>query len=107
MYEDRVVSFSHPDRVSIADPLTQVLRSGARRLMAETVEADMRADGRHPNGLFHPLPTAPLVSEGRGPWTKRGKVRPALRWRGQNCTPIGGHFCAPVDTRSLTVRMSR
>ncbi len=35
MYEDTIVSFSHPERVSIEDPLTQVLRSCARRLLAE------------------------------------------------------------------------
>ncbi len=43
MYEDRVVSFSNPERVSIEDPLTQVLRSGARRLLAEAVEAEVEA----------------------------------------------------------------
>ncbi|MCP4330949.1 MAG: IS256 family transposase, partial [Alphaproteobacteria bacterium] len=41
MYEDRVVSFSHPDAISIADPLTSVLRAGARRLLAEAVEAEV------------------------------------------------------------------
>ncbi len=41
MYEDTVVSFSHPDQISIEDPLTQVLRSGARRLLAEAVEAEV------------------------------------------------------------------
>ena len=48
-------------------------------------------------GLVHPLPTAPLVSEGCGPWTQRGQARPTLSGS-QNCTPIGGRFCAPVDT---------
>ena len=43
MYEDTVVSFSHPARVSIADPLTEVLRLGARRLLAEAVEAEVEA----------------------------------------------------------------
>lgn len=43
MHEDTVVSFSHPDRVSIEDPLTAVLRSGARRLLAEAVEAEVEA----------------------------------------------------------------
>ena len=51
------------------------------------------------NGLIHPLPTAPLVNKGRGPWTKRGYVRPALPG-GQDCTQIGGHCCAPADTNS-------
>ena len=43
MYEDAVVSFSHPEQVSIEDPLTQVLRSGARLLLAEAVEAEVEA----------------------------------------------------------------
>jgi putative transposase len=43
MYEDTVVSFSHPDRISIEDPLTEVLRVGARRLLAEAVEAEVSA----------------------------------------------------------------
>ena len=41
MNEDTVVSFSHPDRISISDPLTEVLRAGARRLLAEAVEAEV------------------------------------------------------------------
>ncbi len=43
MHEDTVVSFSHPDRISIEDPLTEVLRLGARRLLAEAVEAEVSA----------------------------------------------------------------
>ena len=43
MYKDTVVSFSHPDRISIEDPLTQVLRLGARRLLADAVEAEVEA----------------------------------------------------------------
>ena len=43
MYEDTIVSFSHPDRISIEDPLTEVLRLGARRLLAEAVEAEVSA----------------------------------------------------------------
>ena len=43
MYEDTVVSFTHPERISIEDPLTQVLRSGARRLLADAVEAEVEA----------------------------------------------------------------
>ncbi len=41
MYEETVVSFFHPERVLIQDPLTQVLRSGARWLLAEAVEAEV------------------------------------------------------------------
>ncbi len=43
MHEDTVVSFSHPDRISIEDPLTDLLRFGARRLLAESVEAEVSA----------------------------------------------------------------
>ncbi len=43
MNEDRIVSFSHPDRFLIDDPLTQVLRMGARRLLADAVEAEVEA----------------------------------------------------------------
>jgi transposase-like protein len=43
MYEDTVVSFSHPDKFSVPDPLTEVLRAGARRLLAEAVEAEVSA----------------------------------------------------------------
>ncbi|MBW8056233.1 MAG: IS256 family transposase [Nitrospira sp.] len=43
MYEDTVVSFSHPDKISITDPLTGVLRAGARRLLADAVEAEVEA----------------------------------------------------------------
>ncbi len=38
MYEDTVVSFSHPDKISTEDPLTEVLRTGARRLLPDAVE---------------------------------------------------------------------
>ena len=41
MYEDTVVSFSHLDKISIEDPLTAVLRTGARRLLADAVEAEV------------------------------------------------------------------
>jgi len=41
--DDRVISFSHPDRISIEDPLTEVARVGAWRLLAEAVEADVSA----------------------------------------------------------------
>ena len=53
MYEDTVVSFSHPDLISIEDPLTQVLRFGARRLLADAVEAEVEAfdcRARRPRG---------------------------------------------------------
>ncbi len=43
MYDDTVVSFPHPHKISIEDPLTEVLRAGARRLLAEAVEAEVSA----------------------------------------------------------------
>ncbi len=43
MDEDTFVSFAHPGLGSIEDPLTPVLRSGARRLLAEAVEAEVEA----------------------------------------------------------------
>ena len=43
MYDDTVVSFSHPEKSSVTDPLTEVLRSGASRLLACAVEAEVQA----------------------------------------------------------------
>ena len=34
---------AHPDRISIDDPLTEVLRAGARRLLVEAVEVEVSA----------------------------------------------------------------
>ena len=42
MNEDTVVSFRQPGSFS-ADPLTDVLRFGARRLLAQAVEAEVEA----------------------------------------------------------------
>ena len=30
MYKDTVVLFSHPDKISVPDPLTEVLRAGVK-----------------------------------------------------------------------------
>ena len=43
VHDDRVVSFSHPEKISIDDPLTEVLRSGARQFLASAVEAEVSA----------------------------------------------------------------
>ncbi len=69
MYEDTVVSFSHPDKISITDPLTEVLRAGARRLLAEAVEVEVGAFiGEH----------ADLSDDGgrrrRAPWLPAGAL---------------------------------
>ena len=42
MKEDTVVSFRQPGSFS-DDPLTDILRSGARRLLAQAVEAEVEA----------------------------------------------------------------
>ncbi len=48
MHEDTVVSFYRPDRISIEDPLTEMLWAGARRLLAEAPEAEVEAFvGKH------------------------------------------------------------
>ena len=77
MYEDTVVSFSHPDKNSVPDPLTEVLRAGARRLLAEAVEAKVSAfvsepsdlvdgagqGGRNSGALCSAMSLVPIVSE--------------------------------------------
>ena len=43
MHDDGVVSFGHPEKISIDDPLTEAPRSGARQLLASAVEAEVSA----------------------------------------------------------------
>jgi len=43
MYDDKVVSFSQPEKILVTDPLTGVLRSGASRLLVHAVEAEVQA----------------------------------------------------------------
>ena len=43
MYDDTVVLLSHPEKISFSDPLTEVLRSGASRLLVCAVEAEVQA----------------------------------------------------------------
>ncbi len=97
MYEDTVVSFSHPDRISIEDPLTQVLRSGARRLLAEAVEAEVEAfvaenadlldEAGRRRVVRHGYLPEREVQTGIGPITVR---RPRVRDR--QPTADGGHI---------------
>ena len=42
MSSNTVVSFRQPDEID--DPLTAVLRSGARRLLAQAIEAEAEAE---------------------------------------------------------------
>ncbi len=88
MYEDTVVSFSHPDKISISDPLTEVLRAGARRLLAEAVEveveafidehADLSDDGGRRRVVRHGYLPEREVQTGIGPVAVR---RPRVRDR--------------------------
>ena len=43
MDDDKVVSLSHREKIFIDDPLTEVLRSGASRLLVCAVEAEVQA----------------------------------------------------------------
>ena len=43
MDDDKVVSLSHPEKIFIDDPLAEVLRSGASRLLVCAVEAEVQA----------------------------------------------------------------
>ena len=84
MSDNTVVPLRHPD--TIEDPLTAVLRSGARRLLAQAVEAEAEAflaamrDKRLPDGrervVRHGLGPERAVQTGIGPVpVRRVKVR--------------------------------
>ena len=60
-----VVSLRHPDAVE--DPLTAVLRSGARRLLAQAVEAEAEAFLAEMKGLRLADGRERLVRHGHGP----------------------------------------
>ena len=60
--------------------------------MPKLALSEARVKALVPRTSAYDMPTAPLVNEARGPWTKRGQVRSALPGGGQSCTPIGGHF---------------
>ncbi|KAA5609564.1 transposase, partial [Rhodovastum atsumiense] len=61
----RVVALRQPDEVD--DPLTAVLRSGARRLLAQAVEAEAEAFLAEMSGLRLPDGRERLVRHGYGP----------------------------------------
>ncbi len=50
MNKNKVVSFKKPDDIS-ADPLTELLRNGARKLISEAVEAELKEVLDHYSGL--------------------------------------------------------
>jgi putative transposase len=63
--DTRVVPLRQPDQVD--DPLTAVLRSGARRLLAQAVEAEAEAFLAERRGLRLPDGRERLVRHGHGP----------------------------------------
>ena len=65
MSDSIVVAFRQPD--TIEDPLTAILRSGARRLLAQAVEAEAEAFLAEMNGLRLPDGRDRLVRHGHGP----------------------------------------
>ena len=106
-----VVALRQPDEV--ADPLTAVLRSGARRLLAQAVEAEAEAFLAEMQGLRLPDGRERLVRHGHGPerqvQTGIGPVpvrRVKLRDRGAD---LGGERIRPSSgpaprSRSFTRR---
>ncbi len=60
-----VVSLRQPD--SVEDPLTAVLRSGARRLLAQAIEAEADAFLAEMKGLRLPDGRERVVRHGHGP----------------------------------------
>jgi transposase-like protein len=65
MSDTTVVPLRHPD--TIEDPLTAVLRSGARRLLAQAVEAEAEAFLAEMKGVRLPDGRERLVRHGHGP----------------------------------------
>jgi putative transposase len=65
MSDNTVVPLRHPD--TIEDPLTAVLRSGARRLLAQAVEAEAEAFLAEMKGVRLPDGRERLVRHGHGP----------------------------------------
>ena len=65
MSDNTVVPLRHPD--TIEDPLTAVLRSGARRLLAQAVEAEAEAFLAEMKGLRLPDGRERVVRHGHGP----------------------------------------
>ena len=95
MTEDTVVALCNPG--ASADPLTEVLRAGAREFLAQAIEAEVAAvltahehlkteDGhwrlvRHGNGPERAIltgigPVSVRRPEGPGPWWCRGRAHP-------------------------------
>src|ERR671912_2784898 len=98
MSDNTVVPLRQPDEVE--DPLTAILRSGARRLLAQAIEAEAEAflaamkDKRLPDGrdrvVRHGHGPERAVQTGIGPGAvRRGEVRgPGARGGGGGSHPL-------------------
>ena len=97
MNEDTVVSFRQPGSFS-ADPLTDVLRSGARRLLAQAVEAEVEAHIAVHSDLTDGQGRRRIVRHGYLPEREiqPGSARSVFRRRG----------CATVQVASASPRRS-
>ena len=109
MHDDRVVSFSHPEKISCHDPLTEVPRSGARQLLASAVEAEVSAflsayehlvddEGRR-YVVRHGHMPAREVQIGISPVeVRRPQVRDRQGGRRRRADPLHlGPFCRPIS----------
>jgi hypothetical protein len=99
MSDSTMVPFRQPETVD--DPLTAVLRNGARRLLAQAIEAEADAFLASMRGVQLPDGRDRLVRHGHGPerlvQTGIGAVavqRVKLRDRGRRAHPF--HLCDPA-----------
>ena len=87
-----VVALRQPDEVE--DPLTAVLRSGARRLLAQAVEAEVEAFLAEMRDLRLPDGRERLVRHGYGTHPPRGAYRAWVKLP----SIVQAFFRAPVRT---------
>src|SRR3954454_16007982 len=85
--DTRVVALRQPDQVD--DPLTAVLRDGARRLLAQAVEAEAEAFLAEMRGLRLADGRERLGRDGHGP----GKRQPMTAVFELGVDPGVGYFC--------------
>ncbi len=112
MHDDGVVSFSHPEKISCHDPLTEVLRSGARQLLASAVEAEVSAflsayehlvddQGRRRVVRHGHMPAREVQTGTGGVEVRRPRVRDRQGGRRRRAGLYLGHFAALSPPRAL------
>src|ERR1700710_1264570 len=87
MSDNTVVPLRQPE--TIDDPLTAVLRSGARRLLAQAIEAEADAFLASMRGVQLPDGRDRLVRHGHGPERLGRPGTAAVRWRRANRRDAG------------------